>query len=109
MDLCNESSSRSSVCLPCVAKNFSTGPYTQTLQPVFFIPAMLAGTIDLYHFILLSLTLTLAGGHKISIKQNLLASFSHILSISFISLHTLLIRMELDVMFKQYLFSILIP
>ena len=38
-----------------------------------------AGTIDFYHFILLSLTLTLAGGHKISAKQNLLASVSHIL------------------------------
>ena len=34
------------------------------------------GTIDFYHFIPLSLTLTLAGGRKVSTKQNLLASFS---------------------------------
>ena len=37
-------------------------------------PARLIGTIDFYHFIPLSLTLTLPGGHKVSAKQNLLAS-----------------------------------
>ena len=41
---------------------------------------MFIGTIDLYHFIPLSLTLTLAGGHKVSAKQNIwlhvLAQFS---------------------------------
>ena len=33
----------------------------QSFQPIFFIPAMLIGTIDFYHFLLLSLTLTLCG------------------------------------------------
>ena len=36
-------------------------------------------TINFYHFIPLSLTLTLPGGHKVSTKQNLLASFSRTL------------------------------
>ena len=52
----------------------------QTVQPNFVIPAMLTGTIDFYHFILLSLTLTLPGGHKVSAKRNLLASFSSVFS-----------------------------
>ena len=37
---------------------------------------MLIGTTDFYHCIPLSLTLILPGGHKVSAKQNLLASFS---------------------------------
>ena len=44
-----------------------------------FIPAMLAGTIDFYHFIPLSLTLALPKDHKLSVKKNLMASFSHTL------------------------------
>ena len=44
--------------------------------PNLFIPAMLIGTIDFNHFILLSLILTLPAGHKVIAKQNLLASFS---------------------------------
>ena len=40
----------------------------QTFQPIFVVPAMFVGTIDFYHFIPLSLTLTLAGGHKVSAK-----------------------------------------
>ena len=35
--------------------------------------AMLVHTTDFYHLILLSLTLTLPGGHKVSAKQYLLA------------------------------------
>ena len=54
-------------------QNFNIGHYTQTLQPFFFIPTMHIGTIDFYHFIPLSVALTLAGGHKVSAKQNLLA------------------------------------
>ena len=54
-------------------KNFNVGHYTQTFYPQFFIPAILIGTIDFDHFILLSLTL----GYKVSMKQNLLASISH--------------------------------
>ena len=46
---------------------------------VFFIPAMLIDTFDFNHFIPLSLTLTLLGGHEVSEKQNLLASFSRTL------------------------------
>ena len=33
----------------------------EAFQPVSFIPGMLVGTIDLYNFISLSVTLTLAG------------------------------------------------
>ena len=57
-------------------KTFDGGHYMQTVQQIFFIPAMLIGTISLYHFIPLSLTLALPGGHKVSTKHNLLASFS---------------------------------
>ena len=46
--------------LSCVAKTY-TGHYTQTFQLHIFIPAMLIGTIDFYHFILLSLTEILEG------------------------------------------------
>ena len=50
----------------------------QTAQrnELFLLPAMLIGTIDFYHFMPLSLTLTLPGAHKVSTKQILLASFS---------------------------------
>ena len=61
-------------------KSFNTGHGTQTFQPVLLIPAMLIGTMDFYHFIPLSLTLTLPGGHKVSTKQSLLASFFCMLS-----------------------------
>ena len=57
-------------------KNFNAGHYTQTVQPNCFIPAMLIGTIDFYHFMPFSLTLTLPGGNKVSAKPNQLASFS---------------------------------
>ena len=43
----------------CMEKNFDIGFYLQTFQPIFFIPTMLIGTIDFYHFMPLSLTLTL--------------------------------------------------
>ena len=56
-------------------KNFNVGHYTQTVQSNIFIPAMLIGTIDFYHFLQFSLTLTLPGGRKVSAKQNLLISF----------------------------------
>ena len=60
-------------------KNFYVGHYTQTFEPNLFIPAMLIGTVDFYHFIRLSLTLTLPRVRKVSAKQNLLASFSRTL------------------------------
>ena len=53
--------------------------YWQTFPPNLFIPAMIIGAIDVYCSIPLSVTLTLAGGHKVSAKQILLASFSHTL------------------------------
>ena len=59
-----------------------------------FIPTMLIGTIDLYHFIPLLVTFTLTGGHKVSTKQNLLASFCCTLS-------NKLIRMKFDVVLKH--------
>ena len=61
---------------------------------------MFIGTIDFYHFIPLLLTLNLAGVHKISWKQNLLASFSRTLQ---------LIRMKFDLVLKQFKLNILIP
>ena len=52
-----------------------------TVLPNVFIPALLIGTIDFCHFIPLSLTLSLPGAHKGSMKQNLLGSFSPTLCI----------------------------
>ena len=63
-------------CQSCETKTFNVGHFMQTVQPNVFIPAMLLGTIDFYHCIPLSLTLTLAEHHKVSAKQNLLTSFS---------------------------------
>ena len=47
----------------------------RSFQPTFLILAMLIDTINFYHFIPLSLTLTLLWGHKVSAKQNLLGYF----------------------------------
>ena len=60
-----------------MAKSFVIGHYKQTVLPNLFIPAMLISTIDFYHFIPCSLTLTLPGGHKVNAKQKLLALFSY--------------------------------
>ena len=49
----------------CIAKTLNIGHITQTFQPVSFIPAMLISTIGLYHCALLSVTMTLAEGHKV--------------------------------------------
>ena len=58
MDLCNESRS----------SGWPANCYTQTVQPNFFISAMLICTIDFYHFVPLSLTLTFRRGHLIRMK-----------------------------------------
>ena len=50
-------------------KLLNVGHYTQTVKPNVFIPALLIGTIDFYHFIPLSLTLTLSGGHKVTVQS----------------------------------------
>ena len=54
-------------------KNFNNGHNLQTTSPNSFIPAMLIGTIDVYHFVSLLVVLTFAEGHKVSRKQDLLA------------------------------------
>ena len=70
------------------------------MYPGLFIPAMLIGTINFYHFIPLSLTLPFAGDHKVSTKQNLLASiFSHIFQLT---------KMKFDMVLKQFKLNILI-
>ena len=61
-------------------KNFYIGLNMQSFQSNFVIHIMLIGTIDFCHFIPFSMSLTRAQGHKVSPKQNLLASFSHTLS-----------------------------
>ena len=66
--------SRSASCL--VWQKLNIRHIRQTVQSNFAIPTMLTGAIDFYHFIPLSLTLTLSRGHSITAKQNLLASFS---------------------------------
>ena len=83
MDLCNESCSSVqpadwmagqlgsqplSVCLSVLRdKNFNVGHYVWTFHPSSLIPAMLVDTIDFYPLIPLSVTLSLAGGHKVII------------------------------------------
>ena len=56
VDICNELrlADRSTNGPACVlhGKNFNVGYCTQTVQPNSFIPAMLKGTVDLYHSIL---------------------------------------------------------
>ena len=69
----------------------------QTSQPNFFIPAVLKSTTDFYHFVLLSLTLTVPGGLKVSAKQGLLASFSHFY----------VIKTKFNVVIKQFKVNIL--
>ena len=57
-----------------LSKNSNVKQYTQTVSTNVFTTALFIGTIDIYHFILLLLTLTLPGGHKVSTNQNILAS-----------------------------------
>ena len=79
MDLCNK------LCLSSWlarglsilhGKKFNVGRLFANFQPNMFTSARIIGTIDFYHFITLSMTLTLARGHKVRTNQNLLASFS---------------------------------
>ena len=79
---------------------FNVRHYTQTVHPIVFIPAMLIGTIDFYHFRSLSLTLTLSGGHKVSTMQNLL--FFGFCFFFFFSHNFHLIIMNFDVVMKQF-------
>ena len=51
-----------------IAKNFNAGHNTQTVQPNFFVPAMVIDTINLYHF----MPLSLLQGHICMRNQQLL-------------------------------------
>ena len=91
VDQCNKSCLSIRLVLCC--KKCSVWHYMQTVRPIFFTPAMLIGITDIYHFILFSLTLTLLGCHKISVKQTYWLHISH-------TLH--LIRMKFGVVVKQF-------
>ena len=56
-------------------KNFKIGYYVQALQKISFVPTVFIVTIDLFHFIPLSVILTSDKGHNVSEKQNQLDSF----------------------------------
>ena len=71
IDVCIELCSASWPCQPsCVAKTLALDIVNQ-----IFIPTVILGITDFCHFMLLSLTLTFARGHEVSVKQNLLAFF----------------------------------
>ena len=58
--------------------NFKAGQYVQILQPNLLLTVMLPGTIDLYHFILLSVTFTLVVVTRlVENKTNWLHFLSH--------------------------------
>ena len=84
-DLCDELCSAD----PLAGKNFTfiVGHYRQTVPPNVFLPYMRIGTTDFYHFIPLSLALTLHGGQR------------EVKPIGFTFSHTLhLIRTKFDVL-----------
>ena len=65
----------SSVCLAgqlsCLARQkLNVEHFSQNFLLNYFIPAMVTGTIDLYHVIPLSVALVLTEVHKISRRQN---------------------------------------
>ena len=78
MDLCNIH------VLPAIvgSKNFNVGHNMQTSTKVLHTcdAYTFIGTIDFYHFILLSLNLTLPVGHLVKAKQNLLLHFLPLVS-----------------------------
>ena len=88
IDVCIEFCSASWPCQPsCVAKTLALDIARKPVNQIF-IPAVILGITDFCHFMLLSLTLTFARGHEVSVKQNLLAFFfSHTFQ---------LIRMKFD-------------
>ena len=70
MHLCSE------LCLAILhGKNLNIGHHTQSFQLFFFIPVVLISTIDFDHFIPLSLTMILPGGHEVNAQQNPLTHF----------------------------------
>ena len=63
-------------------KNFNVRHYTQAVLPNI---AILKGTIDIYHFVPLSLNLTLPGSHKVTARKTYWLHFLtfHLLRITF--------------------------
>ena len=47
-----------------LGKRFDIGQYSQSIQPFFFIPAMLRSIVDRYHILPLSTDLSLADGQS---------------------------------------------
>ena len=69
MDLCNQGCCLSrwqAVRLSCVAKTCKVEHCVPSFQPNLFIHAILISTVDVYHFMSRSVTLTLAGGYNVS-------------------------------------------
>ena len=59
-------------------KNVNVAHYTQTVQPIFFIYAMLIDTMDFFQLIQLSLTLTLPGSQgQLKAKTSRLYFLAH--------------------------------
>ena len=81
-------------------QTFNVGRYAQLFQPNPCIQAMRVGTITFYNFVPLSMTLTLAEGHKLSAKQNVLVIFSDTFQLT---------RMKFDPVLKYVKLNILIP
>ena len=82
-------------------KIFSIGHWVLTFQPNCFVPVMLIDTIDFWHFIPLSLTLTFAESHKVSTKQLTfwLLFFPHTFQLT---------EMKLDMVIEQFKLRLLL-
>ena len=65
----------------CAAKTLTLDIICKVFNLFLAYLQMVVGTIDFYHFIPLSLILTLAGDQKVSAKQDILASFSDTLQL----------------------------
>ena len=88
-----------SVHLPVLCgQKINIGHCMQTFQSFFSVPAMLVATIDFYHFVPISVTLTVGGGLRVGTKQNLMASFCHTFQ--------LIIRMEFHMVLNQFKLNI---
>ena len=71
-DLCQEHTIYAISCVRLAVlcgKSLNVGHNAQTFQPDLFIPATRRGTIDLHHFIPLSVALTLAGFRRFILNK----------------------------------------
>ena len=76
-------------------KNFNIEHYTKTVRPIFFIPAMLIGTIDFTFYTAfndLNLAWGSQGQHKAKLIAYIFSNTSHLMRVKF----------EIDVMMKQF-------